>query len=56
MSKVESHWQQVKQTKTRETRKGITIKVGTAYITICDPEKVEEVRQRFEFALKYPKL
>jgi hypothetical protein len=45
---MKSHWELVKSTKTRETRAGITIKVGTAYITICDPDKVEEVRQRFQ--------
>ena len=56
MSKHLAHWEMVKQTKTRETRKGTTIKVGTAYITILDPDKVEEVRQRFEHALKFPKL
>lgn len=45
---MKSHREKVLDTKTRKTRPGITIQVGTAYITILDPEKVEEVRQRFE--------
>lgn len=45
---MKSHREKVLDTKTRKTRSGTTIQVGTAFITILDPSKVEEVRERFE--------
>jgi len=43
-----NHFKSVAEAKTRQTSKGIEIRIGNMIIIVKDPAKVESVKKRFE--------